>query len=91
MTINRDALSEYLNELGEPILLMDGFDEACIGISQRINEPMLAVYSYDKMVDVVMDKSGMDEDEAIEFVDFNCIGAWIGERTPIIVRSVENT
>ena len=90
MTIDRDELNDYLNELGEDILLMDGFDEACIGISQRINEPMLAVYSYDKMVDVVMDKSGMDENEAIEFIDFNCVGAWIGERTPIIVRSVNS-
>jgi hypothetical protein len=90
MTINRELLNDYLNELGEPILLMDGFDEACIGISQRINEPMLAVYSYDKMVDLLVVRDGMDVDEAMEFVDFNCVGAWIGERTPIIVRSVNS-
>jgi hypothetical protein len=70
---------------------MDGFDEAFIGTSQRINEPMLAVYSYDKMVDLLMDRDGMEVDEAMEYIEYNCVGAWIGEQTPIIVRSLENT
>ena len=68
---------------------MDGFDEACIGLSQRINEPMLAVYSYEKMVDLLVKRDGMDAEEAMEFIDFNCVGAWIGERTPIIVMPIE--
>jgi hypothetical protein len=87
MAINREALNDYLNDLGEPLLLMDGFDEAFIGISQRINEPLLAVYSYDKMVDLLMTRDGMEDEDAMEFIEYNCIGAWVGERTPIIVRS----
>lgn len=83
--LSREKLNDYLNEIGEPILLMDGFDEACIGLSQRMNEPMLAVYSYEKMVDLLVERDGMDAEEAMEFIDFNCVGAWIGERTPIIV------
>ena len=70
---------------------MDGFDEACIGFSQRINEPMLAVYSYDMMLDLLMDRDGMELDVAEEYIEYNCVGAWIGEQTPIIVRSLENT
>lgn len=84
-------LNDYLNEIDTEILLMDGFDEAFIGTSQRINEPVLAVYSYDKLVDLLMTRDGMDDEQAMEFVEYNCVGAWIGERTPIIVRSVENT
>jgi hypothetical protein len=87
MAINREALNDYLNDLGEPLLLMDGFDEAFIGISQRINEPLLAVYSYDKMVDLLMTRDGMEDEDAMEFIEYNCIGAWGGERTPRIVRS----
>lgn len=87
--LSREKLNDYLNEIGEPILLMDGFDEACIGLSQRINEPMLAVYSYEKMVDLLVERDGMDAEEAMEFIDFNCVGAWIGERTPIIVMPIE--
>ena len=83
----REKLTENFKDIDEEALLMDGFDEACIGFSQRINEPVLAVYSYDKMVEVLMTRDGMDYDEASEFIDFNCVGAWIGERTPIIVMS----
>ena len=81
-------LNDYLNEIDKEILLMDGFDEAFIGTSQRINEPVLAVYSYDKLVDLLMTRDGMDDEEAMEFIEYNCVGAWRGERTPIIVRSL---
>ena len=29
---------------------------------------------------------GMTDEEAEEYIEFNCIGAWIGEQTPIIVK-----
>ena len=88
VTTTREQLTEYFKGIDEEVLLMDCFDEACIGYSQRINEPVLAVYSYDKMVEVLMTRDGMDDEEAMEFIEFNCVGAWIGERTPTIVRSL---
>lgn len=88
MTTTRDKIDEYLKEMDESTLLMDGFEDALIGFSQRINDPLLAVYSYDKMVEVLMYRDGMDYDEACEYIDFNCVGAYVGEQTPIIVRSL---
>ena len=91
MTINlRDEISSKFEEMEENVLLMDGFEEAFIGYSQRINEPVLAVYSWEKMVDVLMTRDGMSDDEAIEYISYNCQGAWVGERTPIIVEPPEN-
>ena len=87
--MNREQINQYLENIGESALLMDGFDEACIGFSQRINEPMLAVYSYLKMVDTLIERDGMDYEEATEYIDYNCLGAWIGEQTPIIVMPIE--
>ena len=88
MTTTRQQISDAFEDMGESILLMDGFEDAFIGYSQRINEPMLAVYSYDKMVDVLMFRDGMTHDEASEYIDFNCVGAWVGEQTPIIVHTL---
>ena len=85
IVITRQIIEEQLQEMGETPLLMDGFDEACIGFSQRINEPLLAVYSYEKMVEVLMERDGMDDEMAMEYIDFNCVGAHMGETTPIIV------
>ena len=86
MTNNlRDEISSNFEEMEENVLLMDGFEEAFIGYSQRINEPVLAVYSWEKMVDVLMTRDGMSDGEAMEYIDYNCLGAWVGEQTPIIV------
>lgn len=76
---------ELLADLEEDILLMDGFDDAIIGYSQRINDPTLAVYSWELMVKILMERDGMSDEEAMEYIDYNCLGAWVGERTPIIV------
>jgi hypothetical protein len=51
---------------------------------------MLAVYSYDMMLDLLMDRDGMELDVAEEYIEYNCVGAWIGEQTPIIVRSLNS-
>jgi hypothetical protein len=88
--MNRQQIEDFFEDTGIKVLLMDGFDEACIGFSQRINEPMLAVYSYDMMLDLLMDRDGMELDVAEEYIEYNCVGAWIGEQTPIIVRSLNS-
>jgi hypothetical protein len=84
-TTTRADIQQALEEMDESTLLMDGFDEAFIGWSRRINEPLLAVYSYEGLIKVCTERDGMDYDEAIEYVDYNVIGAWVGEQTPIIV------
>ena len=84
-TTTRAEIEQALEEIEESTLLMDGFDEAFIGWSRRINEPLLAVYSYDGLIKVCTERDGMSFDEAVEYVDFNVAGAWVGEQTPIIV------
>ena len=84
-TLTRSRIDEALKEMEENTLLIDGFDEAFLGFSQRINQPILAVYSYDGLVKVCMDRDGMEWEEAVEYVDYNIVGAWVGEQTPIIV------
>lgn len=81
----REQIESHLLEMDESALLMDGFEEAFIGFTRRINEPLLAVYDWKKMVDVLVQRDGMDYDEAVEYIDYNCLGAWVGERTPLIV------
>ena len=36
-------------------------------------------------MDVCMSRDGMTDEEADEYISFNCISAWVGEQTPIIV------
>lgn len=41
-------------------------------------------YEYPRLVGIFMEQ-GMTQDEAEEWVDFNLVGAWVGESTPIIM------
>ena len=71
------------------LLLADGFEEAFVGVSRRFGmyDPV-ATYDYDKCIQILIDRDGMDPGGAIEFFEFNVIGSWVGERTPTFLHSV---
>jgi len=47
------------------------------------------VYSYDKILDILMIEDGMTEREAIDYIEYNIAGSYVGELTPILVRSLD--
>ena len=63
----------------ETFLKADGFDDAIIGVD---SQTMRLIYSRSQMVDILVNE-GMEEDEAIEYLEFNTYGAYMGEQTPI--------
>tara|TARA_R100001443_G_scaffold30212_1_gene43805 strand:- start:274 stop:513 length:240 start_codon:yes stop_codon:yes gene_type:complete len=67
------------------MLKWDGFDNAIIGVGERNNTDSMIVYDYDKMVKVLVTRDDMSYEEAEEYIDYNIVGAWIGDTTPIIV------
>ena len=67
------------------MLKWDGFDNAIIGGGERCTTDSMIVYDYDKMVKVLVTRDDMSYEEAEEYIDFNIVGAWIGDTTPIIV------
>ena len=46
------------------------------------------VYDYDKCLQILEDQ-GMDREGAIEYFDFNVLGAWVGEKTPGFLARIE--
>lgn len=81
----REDIQQYLEDMGESTLLLDGFDEALIGFAQRVGEELVAVYSWDKIIDVLVNDDEMTEEEAEEYAQFNIVGAWVGPKTPMVV------
>jgi hypothetical protein len=73
------------------ILKADGFDDCVIGIGSRIdmNNPIL-IYDYDKCAKVLMKRDGMTADEAYEYMEFNVVGGWHGQGTPMFIRTVDS-
>ena len=71
-------------------LTADGLEDAFIGVSYpwQTNQKPVAVYSYDKVIEILMKRDGMTYEEAEEFFDFNIGGAYVGEQTPIYVMTI---
>ncbi len=67
----------------QEISTASGFDEALIGIGQRCGQPDIAVYSVPKVLEILMNRDGLTNEEAQEFFEFNIGGAWVGAATPI--------
>jgi hypothetical protein len=65
-------------------LTVDGYDNAVIG-----HEPNRDVFIYDrqKMVEVAVNEMGMTEEDAVEYLEFNVWGAYVGEHTPIYINT----
>ena len=66
-------------------------DKAIIGTTLTYQEgervPVF-VYSGEEIVSVLMIRDGMGRDDAMDFIDFNIEGAYIGKDTPLLVWPV---
>ena len=65
----------------DELVTMDGYDHCIVGIIERFDQPALICYDKEKVL-LELQRDGMNEDEALEFFNFNQIGAWMGEYTP---------
>lgn len=67
---------------------LTGLDEAIMGMvsamieGERINT---LVYSGNKIHDILQKRDGMGWDEALDFIDFNIEGMYIGKDTPLVM------
>ena len=67
----------------EEFLKADGFDDAIIGYEPHT---MCLVYDIQKMVSILV-QGGMSEEDAIEHLEYNTLSAYVGEKTPLYVRT----
>ena len=78
---------EEVEEINPEALLCDGFDEAIIGMAERINLGPVVAYDVDKMLEIMVKRDGMTYEEAMEYFDYNILGAWMGENTPVYIQT----
>ena len=76
-TMNKEELMQVLEE--EECLTADGFDNALVGFTCGPN--MVAVYDIQRMIEVLV-AEGMTAEDAVEHLDYNVIGSYVGEKTP---------
>jgi hypothetical protein len=79
--MTRELIEEFVTETGhEDVLLADGLDGAFIGLTPN----GIAVYDRQKCVEC-MTEEGMDDEEAIEYLEYNTFNAYVGIKTPLFI------
>jgi hypothetical protein len=86
VALTRAAVDAWADASGVELLFADGFDAALVGIGQRFNSYFL-VYDRATVIQTMMDRDGMSEEDALEFFDFNIVGAWVGDATPCFLTT----
>lgn len=81
---------DHVRELNPEALIFDGFDDCIIGVGCQYSKDPVLVYDEEKMVEHLVWKEGWDFEEAWDFLCFNTFCAWMGEGTPIILKSMND-
>jgi hypothetical protein len=63
-------------------LKMDGFDDCIEGVVERFGQIEILCYNKEKVIEKLMKEGDRTYTEALEYYEFNQLGAWVGEGTP---------
>ena len=75
----RSELLETITEFNPEAKLADGFDDSILGYDTKGR----VIYSVNSILDTLVNRDGMDYDEAQEYFGFNIECAYVGDYTPI--------
>ena len=74
----------------EDAKIIDGHDNAIVGMVIQKGGNTLLLYDPLKIVDNLMVNDGMTYDDAVEFYEYNIADAYVGENTPAFLIRLEN-
>jgi len=78
---------ELIDEIAEGAIVMDGYDDCIVGISEEFGRETRIVYSKQRIIQKMTKGGLMDEEEAIEYFYYNMVGGYYGERGPIFITT----
>ena len=83
----RKELEEWAKDTDETLFFANGFDDAIVGLGEQYSRTSAVVYDYGKCVGILVTRDKMSYEEAIEYMEFNVVSAYVGEKTPIFLTT----
>tara|TARA_B100000579_G_C22661132_1_gene771026 strand:- start:598 stop:852 length:255 start_codon:yes stop_codon:yes gene_type:complete len=83
----KEAILDIISDVNPKAMKADGFDDAILGMSTRIGDDNLIAYDYDKCIEILQKE--MSYEEAVEYMEFNVVGSYVGEGTPIFIKRLQ--
>jgi len=74
---------EEMKEFAEGAIILDGLDDAIMGIAEEFGNGYRIVYSKSKIFKILMNRDGMTEEEPIEFYEYNILGLYASPQNAI--------
>ena len=84
--MNRADITDLYGDDEPNILFAEGFDEAIAGVIWD-GERTRVVYDTELILELLMGRSEMTYEEAVEYFDFNIAGSYMGEYTPFYLET----
>ena len=82
----REKLSD---SYGEELIFADGFDDAIIGVATGFDSQRV-VYCYVSMIETMMKEDDISYEDALDWIEYNTLGSYVGKNTPIYVMGIDN-
>jgi len=68
-------------------VVLDGLDEAIIGVARTFGKDSVLAYDSDTIIDILVKRDKMSSDEAVDFFEYNIAGMHVNERNPVFIDS----
>tara|TARA_R110002020_G_scaffold203139_3_gene406450 strand:- start:222 stop:506 length:285 start_codon:yes stop_codon:yes gene_type:complete len=86
----KKTFTEYLASCNfEALLLDEEFADAIVGIAHQFTKS-LPVYDVKKILEIMMKKWDVSEEEAYDWYEYNMQGAYVGENTPLFLERIDD-
>ena len=73
-----------IDSYAEGAIILDGFNEAIVGITEEFGGIKRLLYSKDKILKILQENL-MTQSEAEEYYDYNIVGLYAGDQNPIFL------
>lgn len=78
-----EDIEEYVNDEALTLEPREQFDKCIVGATYYGDK---VVYSAELVIQALMEDSEMTEEEALDYFEYNVIGSYMGDGTPIFIR-----
>jgi hypothetical protein len=81
---------DIINEQAEGAVLLDGLDDAILGIVEEFGNGRRILYSRSKIIQILCERDSMTEEDAEEFYGYNILGLYASEQNPVFLDVILN-
>ena len=74
-----------IDSYAEGAIILDGFNEAIVGITEEFGGIKRLLYSKYKILEILQENNPMTQSEAEEYYDYNIVGLYAGDQNPIFL------